>query len=71
MPVYLSDLDTDLEGGNMRKGTSLRPSEATGSQRHLNLYIDAELIQKAKIQALRRRVSVSSVVEGLLKKWVG
>ena len=69
MPVYWSDQDTDLEGGDMKKGTSLKPSEAAGSQRHLNLYIDAEVIQKAKILALRRRVSVSSVVEGLLKKW--
>ncbi len=54
----------------MKRGTSLKPSAAVSKQRHLNLYLDAEVIQKAKILAVRRGVSVSSVVNSLLKRWV-
>ncbi len=55
----------------LAKGVSLKPSEAAAPQRHLNLYIEVEVIKEAKIKAVRRGVSLSSVVNKLLKEWLG
>ena len=52
-----------------KKGVSLKPSRAEGHV-PLNLHIQANIKKQAKILALRRGVSLSSVVTDLLKVWL-
>lgn len=58
------------KGGNeVRKGASLKPSQAEGNK-SLNLSMEAEVIRRAKILAIQRDSTLSRVVEDLLVKWL-
>lgn len=45
-------------------------TKAESGARHLNLYVDGEVVTEAKIKAIRKGVSLSQVVEELLAKWL-
>lgn len=64
MTVHLSDTEEET----VQKGATLKPSQAEG-KKMLNLSIDAMVIRRAKLQAVRRGVSLSSVVNDYLTRW--
>ncbi len=45
-------------------------TETTRARRHLNIYIDREVIKEAKIKAIRTDTSLSQVIEKLLSEWL-
>jgi predicted HicB family RNase H-like nuclease len=45
-------------------------TETERARRHLNIYIDREIIKESKIKALRADTSLSQVIEQLLTGWL-
>jgi len=45
-------------------------TEGTRQRKHLNIYIDRDIIKEAKIKAIRVETSISLVIEELLDKWL-
>jgi predicted HicB family RNase H-like nuclease len=45
-------------------------TKAESGARHLNLYIDGEVVIEAKIKAIKLGTSLSQVVEELIKEWL-
>lgn len=45
-------------------------TEGVRQRKHLNIYIDREIIKEAKIKAIRTETSISLVIEGLLNDWL-
>lgn len=45
-------------------------TETEGARKHLNLYLDRELVKEAKIKAIRADKSLSRVIEQLLTEWL-
>lgn len=45
-------------------------TETENARRHLNLYLDRELVKEAKIKAIRQDTSLSRVIEQLLTEWL-